>query len=266
MIDDRGIRPASAGQYAGAFEALKPVGVVWPRGPDAAQGKVSAALAEEFQRLDARVYQLALESAPSGALELLADWERAVGLPDPCADPPDPAATKERRDLVLARLAALGGASPAFFEALALAIGWQVKVERCPVPVAGLAECGVARLYPHRLGPPPEIVGGPADIRLVEGGPADGEERLLEGGAIDGEFRELSFGIDTAALPTQAAAAYPFYWIAEVLTPVGGELAEAGVAEAGITALGNYDIARLQCVFGAAQPAHTKTVWIVQEV
>ncbi|MEM9369566.1 MAG: putative phage tail protein [Pseudomonadota bacterium] len=219
-----GITRSPAARYARALDALKPIGLAWPRDPDSTQSRVIGALSHALGRLDARIFEVAETSWPGSTGEFLEDWERAVGLPDPCAEPPDPAARAERRDLVIAKLVARGGSSPKFFESLALALGWNIVVERCDVPICGFAECGISTLYPHRIG--------------------------------------AGFA---GAAPDETNAAYPFWWIVRIQTPVGGTVSECGIAECGVSSLGQFDIDRLQCAFDAVKPAHTRIVWIIEE-
>ena len=66
------------------------------------------------------------EADPRTTLELLADWERVCGLPDPCSG--QAATIAERRAQVVARLTATGGQSVAYFETLALALGFVITI------------------------------------------------------------------------------------------------------------------------------------------
>jgi uncharacterized protein YmfQ (DUF2313 family) len=117
--------PQSA--YLEQLQALLPPGAAWPRDPDAVLTRILDSTAAEMARIDGRAADLALEADPRTTIELLADWERVLGLPDPCSGlAPDLAG---RRAQVTARLTALGGQSVAFFIALGAALGYTVSIE-----------------------------------------------------------------------------------------------------------------------------------------
>ncbi|WP_244933763.1 putative phage tail protein [Pandoraea apista] len=99
-----------------------PRGAVWPRDPDALQTKVIRGLSSIYAQNTARANNLLIDSFPGTAFELLPEWEKTLGLPDPCAGV---APTIEaRRAQVVARLAAVGGQSVAYFIQLATNLGY----------------------------------------------------------------------------------------------------------------------------------------------
>lgn len=110
-----------AADFHRALMDLLPQGWAWPRDPETTLSRFWAAVAVEAARLQDRAAALLDESHPCGANELLPDWERALGLPDPCAAAPGTIAL--RQAAVCARLAARGGQSIAFLEAALAAIG-----------------------------------------------------------------------------------------------------------------------------------------------
>jgi uncharacterized protein YmfQ (DUF2313 family) len=73
-------------------------------------------------------------------MELLSDWERVVGLPDPCM--PDNPTVAERRQAVVARLTAQGGQTVAFFEGLAASLGYEATVQERRPFTCDVSECG----------------------------------------------------------------------------------------------------------------------------
>lgn len=89
------------------------------------------ALANEFCRVDDRVQDLIRESDPSQTIELLEDWERALGLPDECT--PEAADEIERRTQLLQKLTNIGGISAEFYEFLILQLGFEATVTN-PLP------------------------------------------------------------------------------------------------------------------------------------
>lgn len=112
----------TAAAYLAQLQALLPQGAAWPRDADATLTQLLAALAEELARVDLRADDLLNEADPRTTYELLTDWERVAGLPDPCT--PDDASIDERRMSLVQRLTMLGGASAAYFIALAEVLGY----------------------------------------------------------------------------------------------------------------------------------------------
>lgn len=109
----------SAQDYAEQLRGLMPRGPAWN---DAFVANILAAWAEELARFDLRTATLVEEADPRTADELLADWERVLGLPDDCVAGVD-LSINERRLLAWQRLTELGGQSRAYFIALAAGFG-----------------------------------------------------------------------------------------------------------------------------------------------
>jgi uncharacterized protein YmfQ (DUF2313 family) len=146
--------------YLAALQALLPSGYAWPRDAEATLTKLLDAWAEGLARVDGRADDLADEADPRTAFEMLVDWERVCGLPDGCSDYEDTLA--QRRQAVLAKLAARGGQSPAYFVALAQTIGYRVTLEEfrpfttrtaCDQPI-----CDAAWAFAWRLRAPAQTV------------------------------------------------------------------------------------------------------------
>jgi len=122
---------------------LLPRGVVWPRDPGTTLMRFWSAVAIEPTRIQARDCDLLAESYPCGAVELLPDWEAAVGLPNECTEGAD-WTVAERQALVCAWLAMQGGQSRAYYIWLANLFGYTITItEHFPYKV-GLAEAGCA--------------------------------------------------------------------------------------------------------------------------
>ena len=136
--------------YRMQLQALLPPGDAWPRRADALLTKLLSALAEELARLDARSEQLLGEALPESALELLADWERVVGLPDACSA--ELATTvAERRQNVVSILTQQGGSSRAWFIAFAARLGYTVEIDEFRPFIAGISRCGDRLLGGHAV-------------------------------------------------------------------------------------------------------------------
>ena len=120
---------AALGQadFLQALQNLLPSGPAWPRDPDTVLNLELAAVADGLAALHARAGVLSeTESDPSQTTELLADWESAFGLPDPCT--PLNATVAQRRAALLAKIVALGGATPAYFISVAAALGYTITI------------------------------------------------------------------------------------------------------------------------------------------
>ncbi|MFN8989968.1 MAG: putative phage tail protein [Betaproteobacteria bacterium] len=70
--------------YLSQLLALLPPGDALAREPGSVLERLLSVPAAELARVDGRVEALLLESDPARTTEMLADWERALGLPDEC--------------------------------------------------------------------------------------------------------------------------------------------------------------------------------------
>lgn len=108
------------------FQANIPTGPVWPRESDAIQTQILRALIPSFARSAARGANLIDDCFPATTLELLPEWEESLGLPDPCAG--ESPTIQQRQQQVVARFAAGGGQSKAFFIDYAAALGYRITI------------------------------------------------------------------------------------------------------------------------------------------
>jgi len=115
-------------------------------------------LAEYWGFVDGRAADLLeRESDPRLTVELLPDWERAWGLPDPCF--PSATTIGERRAMLLLKMTLLGGQSRAFFEWVARWLGYQVTyIREWSLSMVGSSQVGGTRdshgNYRWEIGPP----------------------------------------------------------------------------------------------------------------
>lgn len=117
----------SGDDYAQALGNLLPTGAAWDRDPAGALGLLISALGQIWGDVDAEALQLLqVESDPRFTYELLADWERAYGLPDPCI--PVVQTLTERRQALVQKIAMQGGQSRAFFVGIAASLGYQITI------------------------------------------------------------------------------------------------------------------------------------------
>lgn len=129
-------------EYAGAWEALLPTGPAWPRDYDGVLMRLVAGLAAYWgDPVDKRAADLLTrESDPRATLELLSDWERAWGLPDPCVA--EPLTIADRQIALVTKMTMLGAQSRAFFESLAGVLGYTVRIREYAPVMAGVTEVG----------------------------------------------------------------------------------------------------------------------------
>lgn len=77
-------RPSLADWFQRTMDLLPP-GLFWSRDPNSNLGKLVTLFATaRQQRHQRKLILLDIESVPTSAVELLPDWEQALGLPDPC--------------------------------------------------------------------------------------------------------------------------------------------------------------------------------------
>jgi uncharacterized protein YmfQ (DUF2313 family) len=115
--------PASA--YARQLKALFPPGRAFNLEPNSVIDQACVAMAQELGRVDARGADLINEADPRTADELIADWERMVGLPD-AQVPVISGVLAERQAAVTAKYVARGGQSYNFFKQLVAACGYSL--------------------------------------------------------------------------------------------------------------------------------------------
>jgi uncharacterized protein YmfQ (DUF2313 family) len=147
--------------YASAMLSLLPTGQAWPRAPDSTLVLTIQGLAYYYGHVDGRAADLLeRESDPRATLELLPDWERNWGLPDPCLA--EPLTIADRQIALVLKMTMMGGQSRQFFIDLAAAIGYTITIGEFSPWTFGLSECGMTddgagKHYPRWEIGPPEI-------------------------------------------------------------------------------------------------------------
>ena len=81
----------------------------------------------ELFRNENKQNEIICEHFPEDTELLLSEWESALGIPDECF--PIAETAQERRDNIVTKLTALGVATKEGFEALALELGFEVRVD-----------------------------------------------------------------------------------------------------------------------------------------
>lgn len=144
-MSDRHVR-RSGSDYGSAFLSLLPQGPAWPRTLGSTLDLSCRGLAEYWGFVDSRAADLLeQESDPRITLELLPDWERNWGLPDPCYDAPQ--TIGERQLALVMRMTMVGAQSREFFIGVAAQLGYTITITEYRTFVVGIDRCGDNRVY-----------------------------------------------------------------------------------------------------------------------
>jgi uncharacterized protein YmfQ (DUF2313 family) len=115
-----------APDYQAQLQQLLPPGRAWTRGPLAALTGLLGGFGPAYAAVDQRCSDLMDEADPRTTTEMLPDWERIAGLPDPCAGADQ--TLEQRRQLLLAKLTQVGGQSAAYLGQQAMGVGYPVTI------------------------------------------------------------------------------------------------------------------------------------------
>jgi uncharacterized protein YmfQ (DUF2313 family) len=153
----------SGEDYAEAMQQLLPLGQAWPRDYDSVLMKTVRGLTGIWGNIEGRASQLLeIESDPRTTTELLPDWERNWGLPDPCMKDP-PTSLDERRQALVTKMTSIGGQSRQYFIDVAKQYGYEITITEYAPYMTGVSLVGDTRGldnktppddYRWRLGPP----------------------------------------------------------------------------------------------------------------
>ncbi len=136
---------ATEAEYLALLQGALPTGDAWPREEEAEITRILAGIAGEFARIHNRAGRLIEEADPRTTLELLPEWERVAGLPDPCAGNAE--TLQERRAALVQRLATRGGQDIPWFERIAAALGYgDIQFTTYRPFMCGISRCGNDRL------------------------------------------------------------------------------------------------------------------------
>jgi uncharacterized protein YmfQ (DUF2313 family) len=143
-MTDRHVR-RSGDDYVDPLAALLPTGPAWPREYDSVLMTLLGGLSQIWGDVDGRAADLLeIESDPRTTFELLPDWERAWGLPDPCYTAPQ--SIDERHLALVMRMTMLGAQSREFFIGVAAQIGYTITITEYRTFVVGIDRVGDARV------------------------------------------------------------------------------------------------------------------------
>ncbi len=117
----------STDDYIDLLLLLQPRGVIWTRDPGSVRARSAAGLANEMSLVETFLEQILAERSPRTAYYLLGDWEKVLGLPDECTSA-EVETIAERRAVAHARMISTGGQSPAYYIAMAKALGYDITI------------------------------------------------------------------------------------------------------------------------------------------
>ena len=230
--------------YCSAFLALLPQGQAWPKQPGSTLERACCGLAQYWGFVDSRAADLLeRESDPRYTFELLPDWERNFGLPDPCYEAPQNYA--ERIAELLRRMTMEGGQSRQFFIELAATLGYTVTITEYRTFVVGIDRVGDSRVY--------GAVGAPDPIMRNEwGNPIMNE--VGDGYVAEGELSEWPYyglGPETNR----------FFWTVHVGN-VNLIWFRCGASECGVDPHLRIELAEdLECLLNRWKPGHTQIIF-----
>jgi uncharacterized protein YmfQ (DUF2313 family) len=135
--------------YGYAFSDLFPTGQAWPRERSTTFMGAVYGLADYWGFVDSRAADLLeIEADPRTTHELLPDWERAWGLPDPCLTLP--VTEDQRRDILVEKITRLGAQSRRFFWQFSRQIvGTKIYIQEFSPFTCGISQVGDTRPGPE---------------------------------------------------------------------------------------------------------------------
>ena len=239
MAEDRHVTRTGE-DYAVALQALLPQGQAWPRAWDGMLMKVVRGLTRIWGDFELKAsHLLEQESDPRKTIEMLPDWERNWGLPDPCYE--EPQSVDERHQALMMRMTMIGAASREFFIEIAAQLGYTITITEYRPFMVGMDHCG--------------------DSRTKGKGPAPNYNKwgqvLLNDRGVPIEQGELSewphYGLGPVA--------NYYYWTVHV---DGMKLVwfRCGSGQCGVDPHLRIGLADdLECLFNRWKPAHTKIIF-----
>ncbi len=115
--------------FAHAFMALLPEGPIWPRGTGSAVYRTVLGLCGVVARWASDAWRfLHVEAFPPTSLDLLADWERVLGLPEPCLPLVDLTVAERQRQVAEKLSRRPGAQSRQYFYDVALRLGYAITI------------------------------------------------------------------------------------------------------------------------------------------
>lgn len=131
--------------YTQGFLSLLPYGQAWPRAVDGTLFMTVRGLCNYWGYVDGDAADLLeIESDPRKTVQLLPDWERNWGLPDPCYTSPQ--TISARQIALVQRMTLQGNSSRAFYINFAKTIGYTITITEYRPFMVGLDRVGDNRV------------------------------------------------------------------------------------------------------------------------
>jgi uncharacterized protein YmfQ (DUF2313 family) len=175
MVPDRHVT-RTGDDYASQLADALPTGQAWPRHEDSTLMAVVRGLTKIWGDFETRASTLLeRESDPRTTVELLPDWERNWGLPDPCYTAPQSIA--DRQIALVQRMTMEGAQSRQFYIDFAAKLGYKITITEYRPFMVGMDRCGDSRVYGDGTNPmfDPKFVRGylpvcdPLGVRVTSG-------------------------------------------------------------------------------------------------
>lgn len=131
-----------ASDFLSVIHALMPRGLAWPKSATAVMSQVMSGLSPTWQRHTEQNNNLLIDAFPATSVQLLPEWEAALGLPDPCAG--ESPTLQGRQAQVVARFAGSGGQSVPYFVQYAQTLGYAITITEFVPFRAGQSRAGAS--------------------------------------------------------------------------------------------------------------------------
>jgi uncharacterized protein YmfQ (DUF2313 family) len=243
-MSDRHVR-RSGSDYREAFFSLLPNGQAWPKHAiGSILWETCDGLCEYWGFVDGRAADLLeRESDPRQTVELLSDWERNWGLPDPCWS--QARTVDQRQNELVLRMTLMGGQSRQWFINISAYLGYTITITEYRPFMVGMDRCGDNRVYGDGTNPMFNnmFVRGYLPVCDPNG------QRVALG--VLSEYPNYGLGPDTNR----------YFWTVHVHT---SELIwfRCGSGQCGIDPFLRIGYAKdLECILNRWKPAHTQIIF-----
>ena len=124
------IRQRTTEEFTAQIRKLLPIGRAWNAEEGTVTHGIIRAIGQELSRVHQRAAELIEETDPATTLELLEEYERVWGLPEPCVGAVS--GIEARRSAVQEKIRRTGGQSKAYIITVAAAAGYAITIDELP--------------------------------------------------------------------------------------------------------------------------------------